>query len=237
MLTNVRGYVEVWHAESAGRRGTDDDDAMEQISHAFRVATGDPYPDGQLATYLSHHADLVQQLAGVLPHRVAAAPAGAPAAPAHGGAGAAEPVAVAARVRAASLGRTFNVALRSLYELHDLTIPRAARTAASGGGATKPPQQALLALSQLHAQYGHTGRALEALMEAVDVDQGSGDGESLVMCLLQLCAILRAAPPEATAHAHGPDAHMQVRSHCCVPRCMCVSGLLVCRPCFCNAKR
>jgi Anaphase-promoting complex subunit 5 len=71
--------------------------------------------------------------------------------------------------------------------------------------------QALLALSELHAEYGHSAHALEALMEAVDVDQGAGDGESLVTCLSQLCAVLRAVPPAAGSHGGSPSAMMQAR--------------------------
>ena len=69
--------------------------------------------------------------------------------------------------------------------------------------------QALLALSQLHADFGHVDRALAALMEAVDVDQGAGDGDSLVTCLAQLCALLRAVPAPRSAHAASPAASMQ----------------------------
>lgn len=122
---------------------------------------------------------------------------------------------VSARLLSSNLSRTFNVALHSLIELHDYLIPVATRQVGEGGdggGPTKPPQQALLSLSQLHEGYGHIGHAMEALMEAVDVDQGSGDGESLVTCLMQLCALMRAAPPSESAHSKSPAAMMQVRA-------------------------
>jgi hypothetical protein len=123
------------------------------------------------------------------------------------------PVIVSARLLSSNLSRTFNVALHSLIELHDYLIPVATQQVGEGGdggGPTKPPQQALLSLSQLHEGYGHIGHAMEALMEAVDVDQGSGDGESLVTCLMQLCALMRAAPPSESAHSQSPAAMMQV---------------------------
>lgn len=213
MLTNIRGYLEVYEREAAARDAAPDDATAALVSQHFRAATSDPYPEAQLATYLSHHVDLVQQLSGVVPQRVITQSV-APVARKTGEL----PVAVSARLLSANISRTFNVALRSLMELHDSLIPTTTRAIArvaaagggTGGGPTKPPQQALLNLSQLHAEYGHMGHAMGALMEAVDVDQGSGDGESLVTCLSQLCAILRVVPPSESNHVDSPAATTQV---------------------------
>lgn len=64
MLTNILGYHEVFQREAAARETAPDAAVAEAVSQHFRAATADSYPTDQLATYLSHHADLVQQLSG-----------------------------------------------------------------------------------------------------------------------------------------------------------------------------
>jgi hypothetical protein len=210
MLTSMRGYLEVYEREVTARAHAESDEAAEIISQRLRNSTCDAYPTDQLATYLSHHVDLVQQMSGVMPHRILAqsiAPLESKAAEL--------PVIVAGRLMSASLSHTFNAALRSLVELHDYQMPPGAAERANAGvpgGLTKPPQQALLALSQLHANFGHMDHAMSALMEAVDVDQGSGESEWLVTCLLQLCMLMRVVPPAKGALAKSPAAVMQVRN-------------------------
>ena len=209
MLTSIRGYVEVYDSELHARCAAETPADAEAVAQTFRATTTDTYPAAQLATYLSHHADLVQQLSGVVPHRVISQSI-APVA----GKTAELPVVVSARLLSSNLSRTFNAALHALTELHDYAIPPATRAAdggAAAGAAAAPPQAALLALSQLHAEYGHMGHAMAALMEAVDVDQGGGDGEWLVTCLMQLCALMRTVLPEQSALAKSPTAVMQVR--------------------------
>jgi hypothetical protein len=51
---------------------------------------------------------------------------------------------------------------------------------------------------------------MSALMEAVDVDQGSGESEWLVTCQLQLCMLMRVVPPGQGALAQSQAAVMQV---------------------------
>jgi Anaphase-promoting complex subunit 5 len=75
---------------------------------------------------------------------------------------------------------------------------------------SRPLQQALLSLSQLHIDHGHVDAATTALLEAVDVDQGSGDTHAMVMCLMQLCVIMHATTPDCTGEAKSPAALMQV---------------------------
>lgn len=78
---------------------------------------------------------------------------------------------------------------------------------------SRPLQQALLSLSQLHIDHGHVDAATTALLEAVDVDQGSGDAQAMVMCLMQLCVIMHATTPDCTEEAKSPASLMQVRFH------------------------
>jgi hypothetical protein len=206
MLTSMRGYLEVYEREVTARSHVETDEAAEIISQGLRNTTSDVYPTGQLTTYLSHHMDLVQQLSGVVPHRILAQSIAVLESKA-----AELPVIVAGRLMSSSLSRTFNAALRALVELHDYQMPPgASQKGVTPGGPTKPPQQALLALSQLHADFGHMGHAMSALMEAVDVDQGSGESEWLVTCLLQLCMLMRVVPPGQGALAQSQAAVMQV---------------------------
>lgn len=116
--------------------------------------------------------------------------------------------------------RTYNAALSELLHFHDCALPastaaptggRMRSVAAGGDGRSRPLQAALLSLSQLHLEHGYVAAATTALLEAVDVDQGSGDAEALVMCLLQLCVIMRATPPfDHDRGAKSPTAMMQV---------------------------
>jgi hypothetical protein len=64
MLTNIVGYLEVYEREAAARAAAPAADVAAAVSQHFRATTADLYPDDQLATYLSHHSDLVQQLSG-----------------------------------------------------------------------------------------------------------------------------------------------------------------------------
>lgn len=121
--------------------------------------------------------------------------------------------------------RTYNAALSELLHFHDCALPAStapaagrgraatAAAAAAADGRSRPLQAALLSLSQLHVEHGHMSAATTALLEAVDVDQGSGDAAALVMCLLQLCVIMRATPPfdHDRGAAKSPTAMMQVR--------------------------
>lgn len=70
MLTNIRGYLEVYEQEVQGRAAAPSLDVANFISQSLRNSTSDTYPPAQLATYLSHHVDLVQQLSGVVPQRI-----------------------------------------------------------------------------------------------------------------------------------------------------------------------
>jgi Anaphase-promoting complex subunit 5 len=116
--------------------------------------------------------------------------------------------------------RTYNAALAALLHLHDCMVPASAAQPATTATAppllppdrrSRPLQQALLSLSELHVQHGHVDAATTALLEAVDVDQGSGDVHALLMCLLQLCVIMRASTPFHSAEAQSPASLMQVR--------------------------
>ena len=90
------------------------------------------------------------------------------------------------------------------------TAQRPAQGAAGGAqqlpadSRSRPLQQALLSLSQLHIDHGHVDAATTALLEAVDVDQGSGDAQAMVMCLMQLCVIMHATTPDCTEEAKSP---------------------------------
>lgn len=125
--------------------------------------------------------------------------------------------------------RTYNAALAALLHFHDCMVPAStAQQPAQGapGGAqqlppasrARPLQQALLSLSQLHVAHGHVDAATTALLEAVDVDQGSGDAQAMVMCLLQLCVIMHATTPDCGGEAKSPAALMQVPRLCLCPR-------------------
>jgi hypothetical protein len=78
---------------------------------------------------------------------------------------------------------------------------------------SRPLQQALLSPSQLHIDHGHVDAATKALLEAVDVGQGSGDAQAMVMCLMQLCVSMHATTPDCTGGAKSPASLVQVLHH------------------------
>lgn len=139
--------------------------------------------------------------------------------------------------------RTYNAALAELLHFHDCALPasttgpRARGTPAGADGRSRPLQAALLSLSQLHTEHGHVSAATTALLEAVDVDQGSGDAAALVMCLLQLCVIMRATPPfdHDRGAAKSPTAMMQVRCSC-VRSSVCRRSRSRLRECGCSTS-
>lgn len=116
--------------------------------------------------------------------------------------------------------RTYNAALSALLHFHDCMVPASTAQRAVYSAATppqlpqesrsRPLQQALLSLSQLHIDHGHVDAATTALLEAVDVDQGSGDTHAMVMCLMQLCVIMNATTPDCTGESNSPASLMQV---------------------------
>ena len=69
MLTNIRGYLEVYENEVCARAAAPSAEAADRLSREMRKSTADLFPDAQLATYLSHHVDVMQQLSGVIEQR------------------------------------------------------------------------------------------------------------------------------------------------------------------------
>lgn len=65
---------------------------------------------------------------------------------------------------------------------------------ASGEAGRGRYQHALLGLSDLHASFGHTHEALNALSEAMSTAQQAGDQASLSRCLASLQRVMAEAP-------------------------------------------
>eukprot|EP00892_Ulva_mutabilis_P000945 jgi/Ulvmu1/10851/UM007_0025.1 len=213
MLTNVRGYLEVYQQELRLRLAIETPEDTAAADTCF-ASTRMLRPAPQLAACLAHHGDRVRQLAGMMPLQAVAADLDSVAAAAPG-----VPIVHAAKAHISTLSKTYNAALSELLHFHDHALP-ASMAAQAGGrahgvpagadGRSRPLQTALLSLSQLHLEHGHMEAATTALLEAVDTDQGSGDTEALVLCLLQLCIIMRATPPfEHDRGAQSPTAMMQ----------------------------
>lgn len=72
MLTNVRGYLEVYQQELRQRLAITSQEDTVAADAAFS-STRTLCPAPQLAACLTHHADVVRQLAGVLPLQAVAA--------------------------------------------------------------------------------------------------------------------------------------------------------------------
>ncbi|KAG1675123.1 hypothetical protein FOA52_003346 [Chlamydomonas sp. UWO 241] len=96
------------------------------------------------------------------------------------------PGALQLQLATALKARDFTAAVDALHRAYDY--------AQAGSGPRARYQHALLALSDLHATFGHTHEALNALSEALGVAQQTGDQAALSHCLVSLHQLAESAP-------------------------------------------
>lgn len=85
----------------------------------------------------------------------------------------------------------YPAAVESLHRYFDYSAGKGALSGANTSGATTGRfQSGLLALGSMHARFGHTSQALQALNEAVGIAQQNSDDSCLAHALAALCHLV-----------------------------------------------